>query len=203
MAYYGHPPPGYGGYQGAPPPGYGGYQGAPPPGYGGSAYNVNFGGMPAGAVPGFTVAAQPQVFGGMAGYGAAPPMQAPASMQYNYAQQVMTNNSLMNMQMQMAKQRRRRQFEDEEEEEEDEEDQEEEEEEKALMEERARKAEEKARQLQEKLESNDNLKGELRARFIGELLRRQEVSGTFEETQGVVFPCESYDEEDPVAVWYN
>lgn len=71
------------------------------------------------------------------------------------------------------------------------------------MEERARKAEEKARQLQEKLESNDNLKGELRARFIGELLRRQEVSGTFEETQGVVFPCESYDEEDPVAVWYN
>lgn len=31
-------------------------------------------------------------------------MQAPASMQYNYAQQVMANASLMNMQMQMAKQ---------------------------------------------------------------------------------------------------
>jgi hypothetical protein len=65
----------------------------------------NAGGMPAGAVPGFTVPAQPQVFGGMGGgYGGAPPMQAPASMQYNYAQQVMANNSLMNMQMQMAKQ---------------------------------------------------------------------------------------------------
>ena len=71
------------------------------------------------------------------------------------------------------------------------------------MEERARKAEEKARQLQEKLESNENLKEELHTRFIDELMRRQEVSGTFEQTQGVVFPCEEYDAEDPVAVWYN
>lgn len=71
------------------------------------------------------------------------------------------------------------------------------------MEERAKKAEEKARQLQEKLESNDSLKEELRERFLSELMRRQEVSGTFEETQGVVFPFDEYDAEDPVAVWYN
>ena len=70
------------------------------------------------------------------------------------------------------------------------------------MEERARRAEEKARELQEKLANNDNMKEELRSRFIDELMRRQEVSGTFEETQGVVFPMDEYDAEDPVAVWY-
>ena len=73
----------------------------------------------------------------------------------------------------------------------------------AAMEERARKAEEKARELQAKLENDDSLKQELRARFIEELMRRQEVSGTFEETQGMVIPFEEYDAEDPVAVWYG
>ena len=34
-------------------------------------------------------------------------------------------------------------------------------------------------------------------------MRRQEVSGTFEETQGTVYPFDSYDGEDPVAKWFS
>ena len=71
------------------------------------------------------------------------------------------------------------------------------------MEERARRAEEKTRELQERLESDDSLKLELRSRFIDELMRRQEVSGTFENTMGTVTPFEEYDEEDPVAKWFS
>ena len=71
------------------------------------------------------------------------------------------------------------------------------------MEERAQKAEEKAQKLQEKLENNEELKQELRSKFIAELMRRQEVSGTFEETQGTVFPYMTYEETDPVTVWFK
>lgn len=70
------------------------------------------------------------------------------------------------------------------------------------MEERAQKAEEKARKLQEKLENNEELKAQLRTKFIDELMRRQEVSGTFEETQGTVVPCITYEEDDPVTIWF-
>ena len=34
------------------------------------------------------------------------------------------------------------------------------------------------------------------------MLLSQLVSGTFEDTQGTVFPYTHYEEDDPVAVWY-
>ncbi len=48
------------------------------------------------------------------------------------------------------------------------------------------------------------MKESLRQRFVDELMRRQEVSGTFEETQGVIFPYVKYDDQDdPVVVWFR
>jgi annexin A7/11 len=69
--------------------------------------------------------------------------------------------------------------------------------------ERARKLEERAAELQKRLEEDSGMKDELKQRFVQELMRRQEVSGTFEETMGTVFPFHKYDEEDPCAAWFN
>ena len=37
---------------------------------------------------------------------------------------------------------------------------------------------------------------------MDELMRRQQVNGTFEETTGTVYPFVEYDSEDPVAKWF-
>ncbi|KAK2169415.1 hypothetical protein LSH36_10g09004 [Paralvinella palmiformis] len=217
---------------GPPPPpnpfGAGAYQGGMAGGaynnYGYSAYNVNqypqaggyqqYGYGGSGAVAGFTA---PAYSGPTAGY--APQSQPPPpSMQYQNMQNQMANMGMMQMQQRLIsqmqlvsddedyeeeerrmrrRQRRRRRMQDD-----DEAYEQDLEEEKRLMEERAQKAEEKARKLQEKLENNEELKAQLRMKFIDELMRRQEVSGTFEETQGTVVPCITYEEDDPVTIWF-
>lgn len=52
------------------------------------------------------------------------------------------------------------------------------------VEEEHRRATEKAKEVAEKLEQDSSLKQKMKELFVNELMRRQEVSGTFEITQG-------------------
>jgi len=185
----------------------------PQPGYG----------APSGAVPGFTAPAMQQAhqqYGGQQRQGP-PPQQPPPSMHYGMAQNMMANQSLQNAQWQMWKQmglvtddadderdayeakRRRRRRQEAERGSDYESDDEDMEEMKKKMERKAKEAEEQIKALQEKLASNDAMKDDMRAAFISELIRRQSVNGTFEETTGTVVPFKQYDAEDPVAVWFD
>ncbi|XP_076460206.1 annexin A4-like [Babylonia areolata] len=201
-----YPPQQFGAYQNSGPP--------PPPGM--SAYNVNqygaggYGGYgaqqpgysPGGGVPGFTVPAVQQCHTMSASMNIMGPMQQMAALATSQVQMMDAHLQKYQMQQQqmmiemlkneirtgepVRRRRNRRNYDDDEEEEEEEE----------------RPAKTPQPDISEE-EMKEKVRQRMKQVFIDELHRREQVSGTFEVTEGTVRPFAVYDAEDPVCKWYN